>query len=123
MEKVEIVMEADKGNGQVKLLVNGHPMPDIFDFEVHFNSRDKTFTFNGQRFKTDKYGQFYVDEETKDTAIEKVNLLNLFDYHILNREYIVRQQKALGWALRNVYMTSMLNAENFIKERGCEIGG
>lgn len=120
MDKVEIVMEAEKGNGQVKLMVNGHPMPDVFDFKLHFNNRDKTFEFDGIRFKTDKYGQFFVDEETKDTAMEDVNLLNLFDHHIMNREYVIRQQKEMEWALRNVYMTSMLNAENFIKER---IGG
>ena len=121
MNKVEIIMESDSKDGVVKLLYNRQPMPKVFEMDLHFNSRTNEFMFKGKRFKTDKMGQFFVDETTKDTAMEDVNLLNLFNPHIMNREYLIEQQKAMDWALENVLMTSVLNANNLIKERNCEV--
>ena len=121
MNKVEIIMENDGKEGTVKLLCNGLPMPKVVEMDLFFNSRTGEFTFKGKRFKTDKMGQFFVDEKTKDTAMEDVDLQNLFNPHIMNREYIVEQQKAMDWALENVLMTSVLNANNLIKERNCEV--
>ena len=121
MNKVEIVMESDNKEGLVKLLYNGKPMPKIFEMDLFFNSRTGEFTFKGKRFCTDKMGQFYVDEKTKDTAMEDINLLNLFNPHIMNREYLIEQQKAMDWGLQNILMTSVLNANNLIKERNCEV--
>jgi hypothetical protein len=121
MNQVQIILEAENGNGNVKLLYNGQQMPTIFDINLHFNSRTGELEFKGQRFKTDKAGQYFVDSETKDTAMEDINLLNLFNPHIMNREYMLNQQKALEFGLLNVYLTSMLNAKNLIKERKCEL--
>ena len=121
MNQVQIILEAENGNGNVKLLHNGQQVPAIFDIQLHFNSRAGELELKGKRFKTDKAGQYFVDSETKDTAMEDINLLNLFNPHIINREYVLSQQKALEFGLLNIYMTSILNAENLIKERKCEI--
>jgi len=121
MSRVEIIMDSENGKGSVQLLCGGKPMPKVVEMNLYFNSRNGEFKFNGKRFKTDKMGQFFVDEETKDTAMEDVNLLNLFNPHIVNREYLIEQQKAMDWALENVLMTSVLNANNLIKERNCEV--
>ena len=121
MSEVQITLKVENGTGDVKLLYNGKPMPKLCEFDMHFNSRNGQLEFKGKRFKTDKYGQFFVDEETKDTAIENINLLNLFNPHIMNRELVVDTQKSLEWAMHNVYMTSMLNARKLIKERNCEV--
>ena len=121
MSRVEIIMDSENGKGSVQLLCEGQPMPKVVEMSLYFNSRNGEFKFNGKRFKTDRMGQFFVDEETKDTAMEDVNLLNLFNPHIVNREYLIEQQKAMDWALENVLMTSVLNANNLIKERNCEV--
>jgi hypothetical protein len=123
MNEVQIIMQSDTKNGSIKLLLNGKPLPNVFAFNVNYNSRTNLLEFKGQRFATNKSGQLYVDENTKDTAMEDVNLLNLFNPHIVNRELVKEHQQALEMTMLNVYMTSFLNAKNLIKERGVNNDG
>lgn len=123
MNEVQIIMQSDMKNGNIKLFLNGKPVSNVFAFNVNYNSRTNFLEFKGQRFATDKAGQFYVAESTKDTAFEDVNLLNLFNPHIMNRELVKEHQQALEMTMLNVYMTSFLNAKNLIKERGVNNDG
>ena len=123
MNEVQIIMQSDTKTGNIKLLLNGKPVSNVFAFNVNYNSRSNLLEFNGQRFATNKAGQHFVDENTKDTAMEDVNLLNLFNPHIVNRELVKEHQQALEMTMLNVYMTSFLNAKNLIKERGVNNDG
>jgi len=123
MNEVQIIMQSDTKTGNIKLLLNGKPVSNVFAFNVNYNSRSNLLEFKGQRFATDKAGQHFVDENTKDTAMEDVNLLNLFNPHIVNRELVKEHQQALEMTMLNVYMTSFLNAKNLIKERGVNNDG
>lgn len=123
MNEVQIIMQSDMKNGNIKLFLNGKPINKVFAFNVNYNARTNLLEFNGKRFATNKSGQFYVDENTKDTAMEDINLLNLFNPHIMNRELVKEHQQALEMTMLNVYMTSFLNAKNLIKERGVNNNG
>ena len=118
MNEVQIIMRSDMTNGDIKLLLNGKPLEKVFAFDVSYNSRTNLLEFKGKRFKTDRAGQYFVDEETKDTALEDVNLINLFNPHIMNRELVKEHQQALEMTMLNVYLTSFHNAEKLIEERG-----
>jgi len=118
MNEVQIIMQSDMKNGSIKLLLNGKPLEKVFAIDMKYNARTNLLEFKGQRFATNKSGQYYVDEKTKDTALEDINLLNLFNPHIMNRELVKEHQQALEMSMLNMYMTSYLNAENLIKERG-----
>ena len=121
MDKLEIVLESENNKGTVKFLHNGQIITHVFELNLHFNARKGEFSFTGKKFSTDKMGQFYVDPETKDTAMEDCNLLDLFNPAIQHRELVNDYQKAIEFGLWNIYQTSLLNARNFIKERNCEL--
>jgi hypothetical protein len=121
MEKYEIILETENNQGTVKFLLNGQPLPSIFQLDFHFNSRQNELKFTGKRFLTDKAGQFYVDEETKDTAMEEINMLDLLDRTVREREMVEEYEKAIEFGLLNIYKTSIFNAEKLIKEENCEL--
>lgn len=121
MNKAQITIEVKDNKGIVTLLHNGMPIPDLCGYTLQFNSRSGELIFKGKRFKTDRAGQFMVDEQTKDTAIEEVNLLNIFDPYVMTREKVIAQQKTLEFQVLNIFMTSMLNAEKLIEERNCQL--
>lgn len=120
MEKLEIVLESENGKGTVKLMHNGRVLNRIVDSNFHFNARTGELSFTGKRFALDRMGQFFVDPETKDTAMEDYNLLDLLNPFMNHREMVTEYQQALEFGLWNIHQTSILNAKNYIKERNCE---
>lgn len=121
MEKIEIVLESENNQGSIKILLNGKPINRLFDVNFSFNSRNNELKFIGKRFLTDKAGQFYVDEATKDTAMEEINVLDLLNRQVREREMVEEYEKAVEFGLLNIYKTSIFNAEKLIKEQNCEL--
>ncbi len=113
MQEIKVIFQKDKNNGDMKIYVNNILMPGIRKFNIDFNGKD--LKFMATKLKTDRTGQFYVDEN-KDTAHEEVNFLNYFDPYYTNKEIVKDFQKIIDFDLHNIYLTSMLNAENYIKE-------
>lgn len=116
-QKIEIVMESDKNKGDIKLLHNGQMVPNLFGFNMNFNSRTGEVSFMGKRLATDRFGQFFVDPETKETATEEINLLTFFSDEAITREKVTNAMKEVEWALKNVRDTTLFNARKMIAQR------
>ena len=116
-QKIEIIMESNGNKGDIKLLHNGKIVPNLFGFNMNFNSRANEMSFTGKRLATDRYGQYFVDPETKETAVEDINLLTFFSDEAIVREKVTNAMKEVEWALKNVRDTTLLNARKMIERR------
>lgn len=118
MQKISIEMEMDEKfeNGKVMILLNGIVLTKIESFNLEFSQKSGEMKFNGVRLKTNERGQYFVDETTKDTAKEEINLLNFFVPQFQNKEFVIDVQKGIEDDLCNVRDTSYLNAKKLIKE-------
>lgn len=118
MSEFIIKLTKKENSGNVELFVNGKLLNGIKNFNMNFDGKD--VKFEGSRLLTDRSGQFYVDEKG-ETASENVDLLSFLNDNFFNAEIVRSYQKAIDWDLHNIYMTSMVNAYNFIKEEGINI--
>ncbi len=116
-QKIEIIMESDKNKGDIKLLHNGQQVRNLFGFNMAFNSRTNEISFMGKRLATDRFGQYFVDEQTKETAVEDINLLTFFTDEYITREKITNAMKEVEWAMKNIRDTTLFNARKMIERR------
>jgi hypothetical protein len=117
MNEFTISLKADKGNAKVDFMLNGKPVDGLFAVNFIANTRSGELVLNGMRFKKDLSGKFYVDPDTKDTAIEGINLLALLEDGAQVSEKINQASKNLDFELQNIKDTSTLRARNLIAER------
>jgi hypothetical protein len=117
MEQFSITITAEGGHAKVDFALNGQPIKGLF--AVHFlaNTRSGEFSLMGSRFKFDDTGNFYVDPETKDTAMEGFNLLTLLEEGAPAEERIRQISNDLDHNMQNIKETSTLRARNLIAER------
>ena len=114
MSELKIVMKQDETTQNVELFINGRTIPAVKNFKLEFV--DGQAKFEGIRCISDRAGQFVTKDG--ETVTEPINLLGYLDPYFENLELVKQYQKAIDWDLKNIYMTSMVNAENYIKERG-----
>ena len=117
MEKFTITIEAENGHAKVDFLLNGQPVKGLFAVDLIANTRSGEFSLVGSRFKLNNTGDFYVDPETKDTAIESFNLLTLLEEGAPAEEQIRQISSELDHEMQNIKDTSTLRARNLIAER------
>jgi hypothetical protein len=117
MEKFTISIEAENGHAKVDFALNGQPVKGLFAVQFLANTRSGDFSLVGSRFKLNDTGNFYVDPETKDTAIEGFNLLTLLEEGAPAEEQIKQISAELDQAMQNIKDTSTLRARNLIAER------
>jgi len=117
MEKFTISIEAENGHAKVDFALNGQPVKGLFAVQFLANTRSGDFSLVGSRFKLNDTGNFYVDPETKDTAIEGFNLLTLLEEGAPAEEQIKQISTELDQAMQNIKDTSTLRARNLIAER------
>jgi len=117
MNQFLISIKAENGQAKVDFSFNGEPVKGLFAVNMIANTRTGEFGLNGIRFKTDENGNFFVDPQTNDTAMEGINLLGLLENGIPMKERIDRISKELDFELQNIKDTSTLRARNMIKER------
>ncbi len=115
--KVEMILDLINNAGNVRLLLDGKEIPCLYGFDIKFDSRANIFTFKGKRLATDEYGQFFVDKETKETAIEEIDLLHYFSDEGQIAENVKTMKKEVEFALKNTRDTSLFNARKMIAIR------
>jgi len=114
----EIIIKIIKGkNAEISILSNGEKIKGVKDFNLKFE--DSKLNFSGTRLKTDRNGQYFVEDGV--TANEKIDFLNYLNDEFLAYDFMSYQEKHVNFNLYNIYLTSKLNAQNYIKERGCEM--
>lgn len=116
-QKIEIVIDIENDKGKIGFLHNGAEVPSLFGVNFKYNSRANEFSFTGKRLATNEFGQFFVDEKTKETAVEDINLMEYFSDKYLMREKVVNAMKEVEWALKNVRDTTLFNAKKMIEKR------
>jgi len=117
MEQFTISIATENGHAKVDFALNGQPINGLFAVQFLANTRTGDFALNGSRFKLNDNGNFYVDPETKDTAIEGFNLLTLLEEGAPAEEQIRQISRELDCDLQNIKDTSTLRARNLIAER------
>jgi flagellar basal body rod protein FlgG len=117
MEKFSITITAENGHAKVDFALNGQPIKGLFAVNLLADTRSGEFHLTGRRFKLNDNGNFYVDPETKDTAMENFNLLSLLEEGAPAEEQIRQISKELDYSLQNIKDTSTLRARNLIAER------
>ena len=121
-KRLEIIIEETAKNVvDVKAIFNGHHLRNVFGMNLDANLRENRVKLQGKRFKTNKAGQFFVDPDTKDTAMEDVNLLSYFNDEFRIREKTNSFMSALENICMNIRATSLVNARTLIKERLGEV--
>jgi len=114
MQKLSINLIFDNGKHDVNITINDKIIPCIKNFHIDFT--DNNLQFKADRLKTDRMGQFFVDENG-ETAKEEVNMLLYLNELFQNYEIINSIKKAIDFWLENIRLTSMANAKNVINER------
>lgn len=117
MEQFAITITAENGHAKVDFALNGQPIKGLFAVNFLANTRNGEFSLMGSRFKLNDTGNFYVDPDTKDTAIEGFNLLTLLEAGAPAEEQIRQISRELDCDLQNIKDTSTLRARNLIAER------
>jgi hypothetical protein len=117
MEQFTINIAAENGHAKVDFLLNGQPIKGLFAVNFLANTRSGDFSLVGSRFKLNDTGNFYIDPETKDTAIEGFNLLLLLEEGVPAEEQIKQINRELDYDMQNIKDTSTLRARNLIAER------
>jgi hypothetical protein len=117
MEQFSITITAENGHAKVDFALNGQPIKGLFAVQFLANTRSGDFSLVGSRFKLNDTGNFYVDPDTKDTAIEGVNLLTLLEEGASAEEQIKQISRDLDCDMQNIKDTSTLRARNLIAER------
>ena len=112
---IDILID-DKNNGKVEMFFNGNRMNEVTEMDIKINKRTGKLEIFGKRFKYDRCGQFYVDEETKDTAIEEINYMNYFNETFKCREFINSIEKSIEFEMKNIHDTSLVNCKKMIQE-------
>lgn len=115
MNKFTITISAENGQAKVDFNLKGQQVKGLFAVNFLANTKTGELELMGQRFKTNEIGKFFVDESTKDTAIEGINLLSLLENSAA--EQIEQTSKELMQCLQDIKDTSTLRARNLIAER------
>lgn len=114
MQKLSVNIEFDDGKYNINLTINDKTIPAIKNFNVDF--KDNNLKFMAERLKTDRMGQFFINENG-ETATEEVNMLFFLNELFQNYEIMNSIKKAIDFGLENIRLTSLKNAENLIKEK------
>jgi hypothetical protein len=117
MEQFSITVTAENGHAKVDFSLNGQPIKGLFAVNFLANTRSGEFSLMGSRFKLNNTGNFYIDPDTKDTAIEGFNLLILLEEGAPAEEQIKQINRELDYDMQNIKDTSTLRARNLIAER------
>jgi hypothetical protein len=117
MEQFTITIAAENGHAKVDFALNGQPIKGLFAVQFIANTRTGDFALEGSRFKLNANGDFFVDPDTKDTAMEGFNLLTLLEEGASAEEEIRQINAELDHELQNIKDTSTLRARNLIAER------
>jgi len=114
MQKLSINLIFDNGKYDINITINNQIIPGVKNFKIDFTNNDLKFI--ADKLKTDRMGQFFVDEKG-ETANEEVNMLLYLNELFQNYEIMNSIKKAIDFGLENIRLTSLKNAENVIKER------
>jgi hypothetical protein len=117
MEQFTITITAEGGHAKVDFALNGQPVKGLFAVSFLANTRSGEFSLMGSRFKLNGTGDFYVDPDTKDTAMEGFDLLTLLEEGAPAEEQINQISRELDYEMQNIKDTSTLRARNLIAER------
>ena len=118
MEKLTIEIITEKDKGTVVLRCNGEALQNIKGFDLHFDPDKNTCQMSGMKLSTDRAGQYYVDPETKGTAVEKTDLLLYLLPNYRINERVKRTQQELEFAMVNIHDTSFLNTQKLFEQYG-----
>jgi hypothetical protein len=118
VEKITIEITAENGQGKVSIRHNDQPIPNLFGFDISFNQRLGQLSFAGHRLATDEAGQYFIDPETKETALEDVNMIAFFNKDYRIKERIKRTLQELEFAMKNIHDTSFHNTQKLFEKYG-----
>lgn len=117
MNKFTIEINVENGKADVEFLFNGEKINDLFAVNFLANMRNGDLHILGKKLSKDIENKFYIDEKTKETAEEQIDIMQ----YLINGNYseIINQTtKELNDALQNIKDTSTLRANELIIERG-----
>lgn len=116
MEKLTVEIITKNNKGTVILKVNGETLHNIKGFNLVFDPDKNKCTMSGMKLSTDRAGQYYVDQETKGTAIEEADLLLYLIPNYRISERVKRTQQELEFAMVNIHDTSFLNTQKLFEQ-------
>lgn len=115
----EIVVKITKDKtAKISITYDGIQIPGVKNFNLNFDGSQ--LKFSGERLKTDRKNEFFVDD-AGNTASEKIDYLNYLDSNFKIFQFTQHQEKTIDFNLHNIFETSKLNAKNYIKERKCKV--